>query len=65
MEMPRTNVTVKLVGGDGNSFVILGKVVEALRAGGYKDLVDEYTKEATSGDYDHLLATSMDYVHVT
>ena len=32
---------------------------------GKKDLVDEFTKEATSGDYDHLLQTCMDYVEVS
>jgi hypothetical protein len=27
-----------------------------------KEQIDEYKKEAMSGDYDHLLATTMDYV---
>lgn len=62
--MPKTNIKVKLVGEDGNAFFILGKVREALIKNGRKDLVEEFLKEAQSGDYDHLLATVMEYVEV-
>ena len=36
----------------------------AERRGGRADLVEPFTKEATSGNYTHLLATVMDYVEV-
>lgn len=62
--MPKTNIKVKLVGTDGNAFALMGKVSEALRKGGYADLVAEFRKEATSGDYNHLIQTCMDYVEV-
>ena len=59
-----TDVTVKLVGEDGNAFAILGRVYVALRRAGHKDLAEEYLKEATKGNYDDLLATTMRYVGV-
>ena len=60
--MPKTNVRVKLVGEDGNAFSIIGRVSQALRRGGHADLVDEFREEAMSGDYNHLLATCLEYV---
>lgn len=62
--MPKTNIRVKLIGEDGNAFFILGKVREALIKNGRKDLVEEFMKEAQSEDYDHLLATVMEYVEI-
>lgn len=62
--MPKTNITVQLTGEDGNAFMIMGKVIKALKRGGHADLVTAYQKEAISGDYDHLLATTMEYVEV-
>jgi len=62
--MPKTNVKVKLTGEDGNAFAILGKVSRELRRNGHKDLVAQYQKEAMSGDYDHLLQVTMEYVVV-
>ena len=58
------DVTVQLIGKDGNAFSIIAKVRRALKQGGHADLVEPFTKEATSGDYDHLLATCMKYVNV-
>lgn len=63
-EFPKTGITVKLVGTDGNAFALIGKVRRALRREGYGDLVEKFTKEATSGDYDHVLQTIMRYVDV-
>lgn len=60
----KTNIKVKLVGGDGNAFAIIGKVSKELRRAGYSDLVKEFQNEAMSGDYDHLLQTAMKYVEV-
>lgn len=62
--MAKTNIRVKLVGEDGNAFVIMSKVRAALKKGGRADLIEDFTKEATSGDYDNLLYTAMEYVQV-
>jgi len=62
--MALTNVEVKLLGEDGNAFFILGQVRRALVRAGHRDLAEQYIKEATSGDYDHLLRVTMKYVNV-
>ena len=65
MKGPETKPTVKLIGHDGNTFSIMGRVKQALkRAGADKEYIDEYLNKATSGDYDHLLVVSMGYVDV-
>lgn len=57
---------VELIGRDGNSFSILGSVTKVLRkAGVSKEERDEFLNEAMSGDYDHLLATVMNWVDIT
>jgi hypothetical protein len=54
------NITVELVGQDGNAFAILGRCKQAARAAGLeKAEIDAFIAEATSGDYDHLLQTAM------
>lgn len=59
------NITVKLAGDDGNAFYILGKVMKALRNAGIdKQEVDLFYKDATSGNYDHLLQTVMRWVTI-
>lgn len=64
-EVKYPEITVKLVGEDGNAFAILGNVQRAMRRGGVpKEEIDEFLKEATSGDYNHLLATCMKWVEV-
>ena len=63
--VPKTNVSVKLIGEDGNAFVILGRVSEELRSAGYNDeFIKDFVKKATSSNYLHLLATVSEYVHV-
>jgi hypothetical protein len=53
------------VGEDGNAFAILGRVIRAMQRAGLTDEeVAEFRREATSGDYDHLLATAMRWVDV-
>ena len=65
MSVPITNVKVKLIGEDGNAFAILGKVSKELRKAGFDDkFINEYMDQATSGDYDNLLQTTMAYVEV-
>ena len=60
-----TKPTLKLTGTDGNAFAVLGKARAALKAAGYsKAEIDRFTKEATSGDYDHLLATATEWFEV-
>lgn len=59
------HITVQLVGNDGNVFAILGTVAKAMRQAGVPaEEVDQYTFEAMSGDYDHLLATTIKWVDV-
>jgi hypothetical protein len=59
------DITVRLVGGDGNAFAILGAVKAGLRrAGVTKEEQDAFYAEATSGDYNHLLQTAMAWVEV-
>jgi hypothetical protein len=59
------DVTVTLVGEDGNAFAILGKVSKALRnAGVTREEIDTYVDEATAGNYDQLLRTTMRWVEV-
>ncbi len=63
--MAKYNITVKLVGEDGNAFAILGRVRQALRdAGVPKEEEDKFIQEAKSGDYDQLLCTCMKWVDV-
>jgi len=57
------DVQVQLTGEDGNAFAILGRTAAALRhAGVPQEEIDEFYAEATSGDYDHLLQTTMAWV---
>ena len=60
------HVRVKLVGHDGNAFSILGRVTQAMRKHGVEDAeVKAFMAEATSGDYNNLLATAMRWVDVS
>ena len=57
------DICVQLTGEDGNAFAILGRTTHALREAGLdKDEIDQYYAEATAGDYDHLLQTTMRWV---
>jgi hypothetical protein len=56
---------VKLIREDGNAFSIIGRVSRALKSAGYpKEHIDNFCKEAMSGDYDKVLQTVMKYVDV-
>ena len=60
------NVTVTLVGEDGNAFAILGAVSRALKKADVpKPEINQFMDEAESGDYDHLLQTCMKWVDVS
>ena len=60
------NITVELVGNDGNAFAILGTVKRSLKKANVpQEEIDKFMTEATSGNYDYLLATCMRWVDVT
>ncbi|MBL8048101.1 MAG: hypothetical protein JNJ45_05415 [Chthonomonas sp.] len=55
---------LKLVGENGNAFAILARARGALKETGREDWQEIWTRfnaEATSGDYDHLLRTCMEW----
>lgn len=65
MEMEtKTGVPLKLVGEDGNAFAILGRAKHALRKAGMSAQWEEFSAEATASDYNHLLATCMEWFDV-
>ena len=61
--MPHRPV-LTLIGQDGNAFSILGKARRALLLAGRGDEWAAFETEATAADYDHLLATVMDWFEV-
>jgi hypothetical protein len=63
MPTPERPVLV-LIGQDGNAFNILGRARRALRLAGRDDDWAAFVAEATSADYDHLLAVVMDWFEV-
>lgn len=63
--MEKEKPTVKLIGEDGNAFAIMGRVTGALKDNGYtKEEIDEYKKQATSGNYDNLLRVTAEWVNI-
>ncbi len=64
--MPKySNIRFELSGGDGNAFYILGVCLSAMRRAGLpQEERDKFHKEATSGDYKHLLCTCMAWFDV-
>ena len=74
MECKYPEIEVELVGENGNAFVIMGRVSEALRRclwkydktpAEIKSEIELYQKESMSGDYDNLLITAMNWVEVS
>jgi hypothetical protein len=64
--MSKYDINVSLSGIDGNAFSIMGAVNKAMRrAGVSKEEQDEYFKQATAGDYNQLLVTTMEWVKVS
>lgn len=65
MSTETTKPTLVLCGEDGNAFMILGKAQRVARKAGWAEgKVKLMMKEATSGDYDHVLQTMMKYFEV-
>ena len=61
--MPEVNKPVlKIIGNDGNAFAILGAARRVAKKNNMN--WEEIIKEATSGDYDHLLCTMTKYFDV-
>ncbi|MGH6819605.1 MAG: hypothetical protein ACREDU_01950 [Methylocella sp.] len=54
------NVSVQLSGEDGNAFAIIGRCLRAMRRAGLSaEEREAFSREATAGDYDHVLQTAM------
>ncbi len=64
--MPKyPTITVKLVGQDSNAFNLLGICRRAMkRAHLPESEIEAFTQEATSSNYDNLLATVCEYFNV-
>lgn len=59
------DIIIQLIGLDGNAFSILGRCRTAMkRARLLESEINEFTKEATSSDYNHLLATCVEWFNV-
>lgn len=55
-------ITVSLVGENGNVFYILGKCLSAMRCANIsKEEQDEFYRQATAGDYNNLLITCLEW----
>ena len=64
-EIKYPEITVQLSGQNSNAFCILGICQRAMkRAYLPQKEIDQFMKEATSGDYNHLLATVMAWFDV-
>lgn len=62
---PKYDISVKLIGENGNAFNIIGKVRKEMKRNGVSnDEIDLFINEAMSGDYNNLLRTCMKYVNV-
>lgn len=62
---PKYDISVKLIGENGNAFNIIGKVRKEMKRNGVpNNEIDLFINEAMSGDYNNLLRTCMKYVNV-
>ena len=60
MKIKYPQVKFSLSKSDGNAFMIIGGVRNAMRRAGIpREEIEAFSKEAMSGDYDHLLQTVM------
>ena len=65
MEDMKIKPELQLVGEDGNAFIIVGRAGSVLLENGYsQEQIAEFTSEATSGNYDHVLQTCMEWFDV-
>lgn len=65
--MPKYHdVHVQLTGLDSNAMVLMAAVTRALRkAGAQKEEIDAFVTEATSGDYNNVIATCGRWVNIS
>ena len=64
-EIKYPNITVNIIGQNGNAFCILGICKRAMEQAKLPQTeIDAFMTEATSGDYKHLLATVMVWFNV-
>lgn len=61
---PLTDAVVELTGKDGNAFFILGQVRRAILNSNRPELAENFMREATASDCEHLLSVCMRYVDV-
>jgi hypothetical protein len=60
------DVHVRLSGEDGNAFSIIGRTRAAMRRAGVSQAeIDAYSNEAASGNYDHVIQTTMAWVETS
>lgn len=66
MSVKYPKIKVRLSGQDGNAFMIVGRVRSALRDNKVDPKqIEEFTTEAMSGDYSHVIATAGEWVRVS
>lgn len=59
------DVTVSLIGADGNVFNLIGITSRAIKKAGHKDKCQEFTDYVMgASDYDNALVRIMEWVHV-
>lgn len=64
-DVKHPEITVQLVGKNGNAFYILGLCKSAMERNHLpQNEIDQFMSEATSGDYNHLLVTVMAWFDV-
>lgn len=64
-DVKHPEVEVQLTGEDGNAMFVIGRVSKELRRAKVpRTEITEFVEEATSGDYDNVLATAMRWVTV-
>ena len=66
MNVKYPHIKVTLLDEDGNAFMVLGRVRKAMRRANvpYEE-IEAFYKEATSGNYDHMLQTVMKTVETS
>jgi len=56
---------LKLIGTDGNALSVIARAQRAARTAKWpQEKIEEYRKKAMSGDYNNVLATTMEYFDV-
>lgn len=62
ISIPESRPEINLIGQNGNAWSIMDRARTAMRKHGFsKDLLDQYMREAMSGDYNNLLNITSQY----